>query len=69
MKTKNMIEQLNKDIQNYRLDNEQLMNVASELNYTNFNTIHGPDVKLPTIDKVPEQSDPNNNTNAKTGAV
>ena len=69
MKTKNMIEQLTKDIQNYRLANDHLMNVASELNYTNFNTIHGPDVKLPTIDKVPEQSDPNNNTNAKTGAV
>ena len=60
MKTKNMIEQLTKDIKNYRLANDHLMNVASELNYTNFNTIHGPDVKLPTIDKVPEQVDPNN---------
>ena len=58
-KTKNMIEQLTKDIQNYRLANDHLMNVASELNYTNFNTIHGPDVKLPPIDKVPEQLDPN----------
>ena len=63
MKTKNMIDQLTKDIQNYRLANDHLMNVASELNYTNFNTIHGPDVKLPTIDKVPEQANPNNNSN------
>ena len=64
MKTKNMIEQLTKDIQNYRLANDHLMSVASELNYTNFNTIHGPDVKLPTIEKVPEQVDPNNKENA-----
>ena len=59
-KTKNMIEQLTKDIQNYRMANDHLMDVASQLNYTNFNTIHGPDVKLPPIDKVPEQLDPNN---------
>ena len=59
-KTKNMIEQLTKDIQNYRMANDHLMEVASQLNYTNFNTIHGPDVKLPPIDKVPEQLDPNN---------
>ena len=58
-KTKNMIEQLTKDIQNYRMANDHLMDVASRLNYTNFNTIHGPDVKLPPIDKVPEQLDPN----------
>ena len=58
-KTKNMIEQLTKDIQNYRMANDHLMDVASKLNYTNFNTIHGPDVKLPPIDKVPEQLDPN----------
>ena len=64
MKTKNMIEQLTKDIQNYRLANDHLMNVASELNYTNFNTIHGPDVKLPTIEKVPEQVNPNNKESA-----
>ena len=63
MKTKNMIDQLTKDIQNYRLANDHLMNVASELNYTNFNTIHGPDVKLPTIDKVPEQANPNTTAN------
>ena len=69
MKTKNMIEQLTKDIQNYRLANDHLMNVASELNYTNFNTIHGPDVKLPTIDKVPEQVDPNNKENANPQAA
>ena len=70
LKTKNMIEQLTKDIQNYRLANDHLMNVASELNYTNFNTIHGPDVKLPTIEKVPEQGDPNkkDNTNAQGAA-
>ena len=59
-KTKNMIEQLTKDIQNYRMANDHLMEAASQLNYTNFNTIHGPDVKLPPIDKVPEQLDPNN---------
>jgi hypothetical protein len=64
MKTKNMIEQLTKDIQNYRLANDHLMNVASELNYTNFNTIHGPDVKLPTIEKVPEQINPDNKEKA-----
>ena len=58
-KTRNMIEQLTKDIQNYRMANDHLMEVASQLNYTNFNTIHGPDVKLPPIDKVPEQLDPN----------
>ena len=58
-KTKNMIEQLTKDIQNYRMANDHLMDVASQLNYTTFNTIHGPDVKLPPIDKVPEQLDPN----------
>jgi len=58
-KTKNMIEQLTKDIQNYRMANDHLMDVASQLNYTNFNTIHGPDVKLPPIEKVPEQLDPN----------
>ncbi len=58
-KTRNMIEQLTKDIQNYRMANDHLMDVASKLNYTNFNTIHGPDVKLPPIDKVPEQLDPN----------
>ena len=58
-KTKNMIEQLTKDIQNYRMANDHLMDVASQLNYTNFNTIHGPDVKLPPIEKIPEQSDPN----------
>lgn len=58
-KTKNMIEQLGKDIQNYRMANDHLMEVASQLNYTNFNTIHGPDVKLPPIDKVPEQLNPN----------
>ncbi len=58
-KTKNMIEQLTKDIQNYRMANDHLMDVASKLNYTNFNTIHGPDVKLPPIEKVPEQLDPN----------
>ena len=62
-KTRNMIEQLTKDIQNYRMANDHLMEVASQLNYTNFNTIHGPDVKLPTIDKVPEQANPNNNSN------
>ena len=61
-KTKNMIEQLGKDIQNYRMANDHLMDVASQLNYTNFNTIHGPDVKLPPIDKVPEQLDPNDKT-------
>ena len=54
-----MIEQITKDIQNYRLANDHLMDAAKELNYTNFNTIHGPDVKLPTIDKVPEQKEPN----------
>ena len=58
-KTKNMIEQLGKDIQNYRMANDHLMEVASQLNYTNFNTIHGPDVKLPPIEKVPEQLNPN----------
>ena len=63
-KTKNMIEQLTKDIQNYRMANDHLMEVASQLNYTNFNTIHGPDVKLPPIDKVPEQLDPNNKEKA-----
>ena len=61
-KTKNMIEQLTKDIQNYRMANDHLMDVASQLNYTNFNTIHGPDVKLPPIEKVPEQLDPNDKT-------
>ena len=61
-KTKNMIEQLGKDIQNYRMANDHLMEVASQLNYTNFNTIHGPDVKLPPIDKVPEQLDTNDKT-------
>ena len=60
IKTKNMIEQLSKDISNYRLANDHLMNVAKELNYDNFNTIHGPNVKLPTIEKVPEQVDNNN---------
>ena len=59
-KTRNMIEQLTKDIQNYRMANDHLMEVASQLNYTNFNTIHGPDVKLPPIEKIPEQLDPNN---------
>ncbi len=44
-------------IQNYRLANEHLTKVASELNYTNFNTIHGPDVKLPPISNFPEQKD------------
>ena len=68
LKTKNMIEQLTKDIQNYRLANDHLMNVASELNYTNFNTIHGPDVKLPTIEKVPEQANPNSNANPQPAA-
>ena len=63
-KTKNMIEQLTKDIQNYRMANDHLMDVASKLNYTNFNTIHGPDVKLPPIEKVPEQLDPNNKEKA-----
>ena len=58
-KTSDMIEQITKDIQNYRLANDHLMDAAQELNYTNFNTIHGPDVKLPTIDKVPEQKEPN----------
>ena len=58
-KTSDMIEQITKDIQNYRLANDHLMDAAKELNYTNFNTIHGPDVKLPTIDKVPEQKEPN----------
>ena len=57
IKTKNMIEQLGKDISNYRLANDHLMNVAKELNYDNFNTIHGPNAKLPTIEKVPEQID------------
>ena len=61
-KTKNMIEQLGKDIQNYRMANDHLMEVASQLNYTNFNTIHGPDVKLPPIEKVPEQLNPNDKT-------
>ena len=60
-KTKNMIEELTKDITNYRLANDHLMNVAKELNYDNFNTIHGPNVKLPTIEKVPEQIDTSNN--------
>ena len=60
-KTKDMIEELSKDITNYRLANDHLMNVAKELNYDNFNTIHGPNVKLPTIDKVPEQIDISNN--------
>ena len=64
-KTKNMIEQLTKDIQNYRMANDHLMEVASQLNYTNFNTIHGPDVKLPPIEKVPEQLDPNNKDKLK----
>ena len=68
MKTKNMIDQLTKDIENYRLANDHLMNVASELNYTNFNTIHGPDVKLPTIEKVPEQANPNSNANPQPAA-
>ena len=45
-------------LQNYRLANEHLTKVASELNYTNFNTIHGPDVKLPPIYNVPEQKEP-----------
>ncbi len=54
---KNNIEALQKKIQNYRLANEHLTKVASELNYTNFNTIHGPDVKLPPIYNVPEQKD------------
>ena len=69
---KNNIESLQKKIQNYRLANEHLTKVASELNYTNFNTIHGPDVKLPPIYNVPEQkqlgeqnknenNEPNNN--------
>ena len=39
--------------------NEHLMNVASELSYKNFDKIHGPDVKLPPIEKIPEQRDPN----------
>ena len=59
-KTRNMIEQLTKDIQNYRMANDHLMEVASQLNYTNFNTIHGPDVKLKKKKKIPEQLDPNN---------
>ena len=66
-KTKNMIEQLTKDIQNYRMANDHLMEVASQLNYTNFNTIHGPDVKLPPIDKVPEQLDPNSKEKISQG--
>ena len=55
---KTNIETLQKKIQNYRLANEHLTKVASELNYTNFNTIHGPDVKLPPIYNVPEQKEP-----------
>jgi hypothetical protein len=55
---KTNIENLQKKIQNYRLANEHLTKVASELNYTNFNTIHGPDVKLPPIYNVPEQKEP-----------
>ena len=50
-----LIEDLTKKIKNYRFANDHLTKVASELNYTNFNTIHGPDVKLPPIDNVPEQ--------------
>ena len=55
---KTNIENLQKKIQNYRLANEHLTKVASELNYTNFNTIHGPDVKLPPIYPIPEQKEP-----------
>jgi hypothetical protein len=63
LKTKSMIEQLNKDIEIYRIANDHLLDVADKLNYTNFSSIHGADVKLPTIDKVPEQLDPNNKDN------
>ena len=52
---KQLIENLTKKIKNYRFANDHLTKVAAELNYTNFNTIHGPDVKLPPIDNIPEQ--------------
>ena len=53
------IDKLQKDILNYRMANDHLMDVASKLTYQNFDTIHGPDVKLPPIEKIPEQLDPN----------
>lgn len=58
-KKNEQIKKLTKDIQNYRIANDHLMAVASELSYKNFDKIHGPDVKLPPIDKIPEQIDPN----------
>ena len=67
VKTKNLIDQITKDIENYRLANDHLLAVASELNYTNFSTIHGQNVKLPTIDKVPQQVDPNTKIPIKEG--
>ena len=52
------IEHLEKQIKNYNIANDHLMKVAGELNYTNYAIIHGPDAKLPVIDNVPEQLDP-----------
>ena len=66
---KTNIETLQKKIQNYRLANEHLTKVASELNYTNFNTIHGPDVKLPPIYNVPEQKEPNEQPKNETSEI
>ena len=67
VKTKNLIDQITKDIENYRLANDHLLEVASQLNYTNFSTIHGPNVQLPTIEKVPQQVDPNTKNPIKEG--
>ena len=66
---KTNIENLQKKIQNYRLANEHLTKVASELNYTNFSTIHGPDVKLPPIYNVPEQKEPNEQPKNETSEI
>ena len=69
-KKRAQIDKLTKDIQNYRMANDHLMDVASKLTYQNFDTIHGPDVKLPPIEKIPEQLDPNTgNPVAKEGAA
>lgn len=51
----NKIEKLTKDIQNYRLANDHLMEVAAELSPENYSTIHGANVTLPPITKIPEQ--------------
>ncbi len=54
-----MIEKLKKDIINYRAANDHLMEVAKDLSYDNFATIHGANVPLPAIpeQKIPEQKE------------